>query len=351
MMYLLRYLTLALLVVSAYNGLFPQMMEKETTNYSKNKKKSYNEKLQLAALVALLFVILCILICKSTFAIALLSVPGSFICVLGIVAAVETVREITISKGNNELSTKENNALTLTGLFLGMISMFCINGTEIKERVYYLDGPIGDLGKCIILIAAYSSMIFLVVALSIKPLRDMGKCVQYFSNKLAQRYFLFVEKVKMWIPPRNRKKILSEKYWIMAQKEKGWKCITIYLLFSLMVVFDVGMYLFQYIVGFLLLMPFFCVCFFVLLLGRRIMRMVNSLMSVSNRRATIISFRLSIIAGFLIVVIANRIDPIVSHEEITTILEFISSVVIVPVFLEWLIEALHREKSINNKNN
>ena len=61
--------------------------------------------------------------------------------------------------------------------------------------------------------------------------------------------------------------------------------------------------------------------------------------SLSDRRVTVMFFRISVIESIICLVTFNRISPLVKMTtESTVILEFISSSIMIPVILSWILE-------------
>lgn len=113
---------------------------------------------------------------------------------------------------------------------------------------------------------------------------------------------------------------------------------------------DVLAYLVQYVCIILFWIPLFCliesfrlICSFILAIARR-------LYAFSDRRMTVIAFRLSIAVAMLLVVIMNRFGVITTTEATTSVLEFVASVLIIPIVLGWIQEDLPNNKKMEQAN-
>lgn len=63
----------------------------------------------------------------------------------------------------------------------------------------------------------------------------------------------------------------------------------------------------------------------------------NWILLLSDRSVVAISFRISIILGFGLTVIINQYNPFLFNQQSTAVFEFISSTIIIPVILEWIL--------------
>lgn len=61
------------------------------------------------------------------------------------------------------------------------------------------------------------------------------------------------------------------------------------------------------------------------------------ILSLSDRNVVIISFRIAIILGLGCTVVINQYEPFLINPETTSVFEFLSSTIIIPVILEWIL--------------
>ena len=121
----------------------------------------------------------------------------------------------------------------------------------------------------------------------------------------------------------------------------------IFFLVTLLVLLDVivllGYFVYRFIINILFLIVL--IIYRIAILIRKIMLVILGL---SHRKVLIIVFRLAFIFSILFLVLFNRIYSIVKmNESSTEVLEFISSSILIPILLSWILEL--KSKQFNNK--
>ena len=118
-------------------------------------------------------------------------------------------------------------------------------------------------------------------------------------------------------------------------------------IFFLVTLLDVivllGYFVYRFIINILFLIVL--IIYRIAILIRKIMLVILGL---SHRKVLIIVFRLAFIFSILFLVLFNRIYSIVKmNESSTEVLEFISSSILIPILLSWILEL--KSKQFNNK--
>ena len=272
--------------------------------------------------------------------IAILSIPGIIIYVLILILTVATIWKVVKSSGRTQLEPLETNSLAFLGLILSFVGI----ARSAKFNAIYLDGT-ASIGNIAMLAVEYSAYLFFIFSLAFLLISDCCRLLISCGSKLSIKFHTIRNHVRKNAFPRTREWGLSVKL-VMAYRAKSrWTKWLSILPMPLAFVLDVLAYFFQYICIIVFWIPLFClieslrlICSFILAIARR-------LCAFSNRRITVISFRLSIAVAMLLIVVMNRFGYITTTDATTSVLEFVASVLIIPIVLGWIQEALPNNKS------
>ena len=140
---------------------------------------------------------------------------------------------------------------------------------------------------------------------------------------------------------------VEELFSVNIIKKRKSNSSKIFYLLTILVFLDVivllGYFVYRFIINILFLIVL--IIYRVAMLIRKITLVILGL---SHRKVLIIVFRLAFIFSIIFLVLFNRIDSIVKiNESSTAVLEFISSSILIPILLSWILEL--KNKQINNK--
>lgn len=186
--------------------------------------------------------------------------------------------------------------------------------------------------------------------LAFLPITDCCKALKWCASKCSKIFHTLRTYVRRKVVPRTRKCEHSVKHAREFQTKSRWRKWLCILPMLLTFALDALAYLIQYmlIIGFWI--PAFCLVEATRLIWSSILRVARRLCAFSNRRITVIAFRLSIIVAMFLVVIMNRFGYITTTDATTSVLEFVASVLIIPIVLGWIQEALPDNKNIEQSN-
>lgn len=91
--------------------------------------------------------------------------------------------------------------------------------------------------------------------------------------------------------------------------------------------------------------PLACIVIVVIMAYSLCVRTARRIGEISKRRASSVAFRIAVISAIFIVVVLNRRELIIYSEDATALLEFISSVVVIPLVFEWIHSAFPEKNS------
>ena len=347
---LLHNIALILLVLSCINLLFP-VKDNNQSNDSAGNSKSYRDRLKSAAMLitaALLFWIVC---SRKVLAIGLISL--SVIVMIGFSICFSLVRVwyITKSMADRQFDPTDNNALGLLGIFLGLLGTACFTESVYTDIRNHLIGGMGDVLVCFILVALYAFYLFLVVTQAIRPLKYVSQIVGTILGKAHVKCLHFRKMIVRRTPSNWDRPVFSEGLNNKQNRMSGWKKPFIQFVWLVVLAVDVIVYVIQFVAEYFVWMPLICGCAIFEILANAIGSVLNKIYVISDYRVAVISFRIAIVASFLLVVTMNRVYGIVNSENVTAVLEFVSSVVIIPVLFDWLLEAFRTKESNRIESN
>lgn len=272
---------------------------------------------------------------------AILSIPGVIIYILILVSALATAWKTVNSRGGSRLTSMESDSLALLGMFLAFYGL----ARSVDFDARYTGNSVTII-PTLWLAIEYSAYLFFIGSLVSFPIIDLSKGVKWCAARISTKFYATEEYVRRKAISQERQCKISKDALTCFRMKKGWIKWLFILPIVLAVVLDVLGYVFRYISILVLWMPLFCLLESLRILCRCVLILARRICTVSDRHMAVIAFRLAIVAAMLIVVTMNRFGLITTSDATTSVLEFIASVVIIPMLLEWIQEALSsRQKS------
>lgn len=271
--------------------------------------------------------------------IAILSIHGIIIYVLILILTVTTTWRVVTSGDRTQLEPLETNSLSFLGLILSFVGI----ARSTKFNAIYLDGT-ASIVNIALLAVEYSAYLFFIFSLAFLLISDCCRLLIKCGMKLSIKFHAIRACVRKNVFPRARMCGLSVKLARAFKTKHRWMKWLCVLPMPLTFTLDVLAYLLQYICIIVFWIPAFCLVESLRLVCSPILMVARRLCEFSNRRITVISFRLSIAVAMLLVVIMNRFGYITTTDATTSVLEFVASVLIIPIVLGWIQEALPDNK-------
>lgn len=266
---------------------------------------------------------------------AILSIPGIIIYVLILILTVTTTWRVVTSGDRTQLEPLETNSLAFLGLILSLVGI--VRSTNFNAM--YLDG-IASIGNIALLAIEYSAYLFFIFSLAFLLISDCCKLLIKCGMKLSIKFHAVRACVRKNAFPCTKECGLSVKLARVFKSKHRWMKWLCVLPMPLTFTLDVLAYLIQYICIIVFWIPAFCLVESLRLVCSPILMVARRLCAFSNRRITVIAFRLSIAVAMLLVVIMNRFGYITTTDATTSVLEFVASVLIIPIVLGWIQEVL-----------
>lgn len=300
----------------------------------KNSKRDFSSILHLVA--GLLFIVLLVYLMVTKFEILtlLLLLPSIVMYALVMLSASQTVGTLAMSAGSTPLTKDETSSLLFIGFVVGLVGL-C--------RTAYWNETIHDektIIQCFLFVLEYSAYFFMIGTLSINPVKDITRLVIPCIGRIKTYYKKCVIFIKNRIVPEKRRTTWSEKLLNNQKQASGWRKYLWFISLIIMIPIDIALYLVSYVCLFLLWLPLLSLIAIIGILGKCFLGIVRWIDCLSARRVIVISFRIAIIAALLLLVALNEYGIFCTSQETTAVVEFIASVLIIPIVFEWIHSAL-----------
>ena len=301
-------------------------------------QKNFNQKLQLAAGLVFCILLLFLMVTNYKLLAILLVIPSIFVYFVVFLSSTGTVGSLAMSKGDSPLTKDENGSLILIGLYLGFVGLLRSNMLDVEYSSNV------SIARCLFIALEYSIYMFLIGALLIRPLKDCALAICKFAHKIRNKYITVAKYIADKVTPRKRRLVLSQIVLLKQKKTAKWfqHLLAHSLLFTIPI--DIVGYLIQYTFILTVWLPITSVLILSLMVGRYLLKIMRWITNLSTRRVTVLSFRIAILAAMLTVVFLNRYEYIKTSEATTSILEFVASVIIIPIIFEWVHAAISIDK-------
>lgn len=339
---ILRILANIIAVLALYNSIaapafellcYRKNISDKSSNQIKRQGKSISKKLQVLAIVILLFLLLLSLCLVPDIAVFILVVPGLLMFVTSTLSAAQTAARVTaVSKDIEPLSEVEDWSFGFLGLLLFLACDSLATVFQIKTHTTF-----GALGSYALSAAIYSIYIFMLVALAVHPLKDISKAILWCAARVANKYNGLMKEVGTKADSEVSRVAYLERIIPNLKMSNGLKRIA-WAVFSMVTfVVDIILFIIFYAIKMFFWLPLFCILSIAKMVVGIGPRIARSLCAISSRQVIAISFRIAIVIAILIVVIQNRLMVVSdSSESITAILEFVASVIIIPILFDWI---------------
>lgn len=333
-------------VIPAFKLLFHRKnMSGKNSSKGEGKRRNISEELQLLAKIILLFLLLLFLWLVPSIAVLILIIPGLLMFTVSTLSAAQTaVRVTALSKDIEPLSEIENWSFGFLGLLLFLACDSLAGVLQIKTNTTF-----GILSSYALSVAIYAIYIFMLVALAIHPLKDISKAILWCADRIANKYNELMKKIGAKSDSEVSRVAYLERIAPHLKASNGWKRIGWAVLSMIVVVIDTILFIIQYAIKMFFWLPLFCILAIAKIIVGIGPQIARSLCAMSSRQVITISFRIAIVIAILIVVIQNRVMIVsddIDSESITAILEFIASVIIIPILFDWIHKSSKGKKDI-----
>lgn len=256
----------------------------------------------------------------------------------------EIVDNIVRGKATKMLGINEYIAIITVSILVSHLNTYGILDKTIEYANCQTNTILSDWILLGVYVGSISIITFLICALILRPIKIaiqlLRKIFSYFSNLQEP---LLINKLK-----KNINGTYSTKTWTASLIEYNRKRYHVFrFLLWLGVPFTIILDLFQLAIllayGLVVSIIWYLICITVSV--KKIFSEIGKwILSLSDRNVVIISFRIATILGFGCTVIINQYEPFLMNQETSSVFEFISSTIIIPVILEWVLSYKDRTK-------
>ena len=280
-----------------------------------------------------------------SFVVAVFSIPGLIAYTLVLILTLATTWKVIKSGDRTQLTPLESNSLAFLGMVLGFVGL----ARAVSFNTTYMESTV-PIMHVFLLAIEYSAYLFFIASLAFLLITDCSRVLIWCASRLSPKSHAFEDRIRGNASPHTRKCMISLNLMAAFSTKKKWTRWICILPMPLTIILDVLEYLAQYICIIVFWFPLFCLTESFRLICSFLLTIARLLCAFSNRRITVIAFRLSIAAAMLLVVIMNRFGLVTTTEATTSVLEFVASVLIIPIVLGWLQEALPITQNMEESN-
>lgn len=255
------------------------------------------------------------------------------------IPSAEMVSNIVRGKHNKKFGLKENTALITLACILIFLKSFGISDKFVEfanslDNYYYSDWML--VGFYVISISIST---FFISSLALNPVKFIIKLIKkFFSSFRKYKSKLSIEKLEKQVNGSCKTET-----WTSSAIEHSVSNKILLLLLPITFILDILrltlLFLYESLVSIFLYL--LIIVFYIM---KIVSKIANWILSLSDSKIVSISFRIAVVLGFGCTVIINRYEPIFKIQETTTVLEFISSTIIIPVILEWILSYKTKSK-------
>lgn len=280
-----------------------------------------------------------------SFFVVVMSIPSLIAYTLVFVLTLATTWKVIKSGERTQLTPLESNSLAFLGMILGFVGI----ARSVNFDMMYAENTV-PIMHVFLLAIEYSAYLFFIASLAFLLITDCSRALIWCAARLSTKFHSCEERIRRNAFPHTRKCGCSVKLKAAFCAKRKWTRWLYVLPMLLTFTLDVFGYLAQYIFILVFSFPLFCLTELFRLICSFVLTIARCLCALSNRRITVIAFRLSIAAAMLLIVIMNRFGLITTTEATTSLLEFVASVLIIPIVLGWLQEALPNNSNKEDPN-
>ncbi len=253
----------------------------------------------------------------------------------------EMVSNIVKGKASKMLGINEYVSLITLAFLVNYLNTFGILDKIIEYINCQANTILTDWMLLGVYVISITITIFFICSLSLQPLKIIiDRLNKFFSHFTSQKEPLSFNKLKKQIDGTY-----STKTWTTSLIEYSIKQHSIlWLAIPVTIILDI-----LRITTLLTCQLVISIIWYLIYIARSIGRIFSKtgrwVLSLSDRNVIAYSFRIAIILAFGCTVIINQYKPFLINHETTSVFEFISSAIIIPIILEWI---LSYKTSLNN---
>ena len=299
----------------------------------------------------LCFIVLLFFTWSSKFKFLIIFIPIYYIIkqISDALPKAEEIACIVLGKSNDNWSTHNFYALVILS-----IAFSCLHFSPVIPKIKSLIQPFlaqstQEWFSILLFCVTLSILIFLIISIAISPLKLVSKICLSIITKMDSCINGPCKKLNNIIPETLASESLAISL-IGKSKSYGlFKKTILLFIFPFACSYDIFKVSFQILISFFISILWYTICIFSYI-NFFFFKIWKSIANTSEKSVVIVAFRISLILGLCLTVIINRYVPFfASPETPSAIIEFIASVIIIPVILEWIMSFRKRGPDFNEK--
>lgn len=249
----------------------------------------------------------------------------------------ELIKRIVVGNGNGNLKLSERLAVIVLSILV-----LILHGLHTDRWIYEFaltcdSSRWGDILLSASMSVFVSGYIFVFFALSFDPLKLVLSFTRRLFSSIRHKWIDDItSRVSQYVNGNFSMNTMTAKYIDNISKRTVLQKILFYPLVLPLFIIDIAYQALSLLFSFIVQAAWYCYVIF-RQVAKVFAKIGNWLLSLSDRTVIAISFRLAIILGLSIVVVCNSYSSLFRlKEESSAAFEFISSAIVIPVILEWV---------------
>lgn len=249
----------------------------------------------------------------------------------------ETVGNIVRGKASKTLGANDCFSIITLALLVSYLNTYGILDKAVEYVNRQTNTILSDwmmLGFYVVSIAIAT---FFICSLALTPLKIAIKLFikisSHFSNWKERPFF---NKLKKRVNGTYSTKTWTASLIECSMKQRSAVCHLLRLGVPITIILDILRLAVLFVYELAVSMIWHLVCITVSV-GKVFSKIGKWILSLSDRNVVVISFRIAIILGLGCTVVINQYEPFLINPETTSVFEFLSSTIIIPIILEWIL--------------
>lgn len=258
--------------------------------------------------------------------------------VLGTYISLGILGNVINSKDSGKMSARELAAIETLAYAIWFLGIYNFGSKLSELAIGYPDDIISDIMIVVLYVSLLFIYTFFICALIPTPLfysiMLLIRINEYLPGKKKVKLFgdFLVERIDK---PIKRKSVLIWEFEYIREKSIYIRWIR-YLLIPFAFLADI-IVMFVLIVISMIISSLGYIVSLIRLFKKTVKRLIQWILTLSDKRIVAVSFRIALISAFACTVILNRYQAFLKrNEETTAVLEFIASSIIIPLIFEWI---------------
>lgn len=306
--------------------------------------------LMILAVMLLIFVVLfSFSVLKTSLLMSVIVISSFLQNITRSISSAGTVGKIVRGKASKRLGINDYASIITLAFLVIILYSYGILDKIIEYAARQTNTILSDWILLGFYVASIAITIFLICSLALKPIQItielLRKIFSLFSNQKAPRLFSILKK---HVNGTYSSKSLTSSLIEYILKQRSVFSRLLWVSAPIAIIFDIlGMtVLLVYETVVSIVWYLLCIA---ISIGKIISKIADRILLLSDRNVVAISFRISVILGFGCTVLINQYEPFLLNQENASVFEFISSTIIIPVILEWVISYKTNIKNDNKK--